>query len=67
MQVGVVKSVEKKQSVAGHFALKDKSETYWWTKKLNNGDYGEPADVHKDDCVQESEANADDGVEGERW
>jgi len=33
--VGVVKSVEKKKSVAGQFAVKYKSETYCWTKKLN--------------------------------
>jgi hypothetical protein len=40
---GVVTSVEKKKSVAGHFALKYKSETYRWTQKLNREDYG----VHK--------------------
>ena len=57
--------MERKKSVAGHFALKYKSETYCWTKKLNKEDYGEPSDVHKHDCVQESEANADDGVGGE--
>ncbi len=33
--VGVVKSVEKKKSVAGQFALKYESETYCWNKKLN--------------------------------
>ncbi len=33
--VGVVKSVEKKKSVAGQFAVKYKSETYCWTQKLN--------------------------------
>jgi uncharacterized membrane protein len=38
--VGVVKSVEKKKSVAGQFAVKYKSETYCWTKKLNREDYG---------------------------
>ena len=37
--VGVVKSVEKKKSVAGQFAVKDQSETYCWTKKLNKEDY----------------------------
>ena len=31
---GVVKSVEKKKSVAGQFAVKYKSETYCWTQKL---------------------------------
>ena len=41
--VGVVKSVEKKKSVAGQFAVKYKSETYGWTKKLNREGYG----VHK--------------------
>jgi hypothetical protein len=38
--VGVVKSVEKKKSVAGQFAVKYKSETYGWTQKLNKEDYG---------------------------
>ena len=38
--VGVVKSVEKKKSVAGQFAVKYKSETYCWTQKLNREDYG---------------------------
>jgi hypothetical protein len=37
---GLVKSVEKKQSVAGQFAVTYKSETYCWTHKLNNDDYG---------------------------
>jgi hypothetical protein len=36
----VVKSVEKKRSVASHFAVKYKSETYRWTQKLNREDYG---------------------------
>jgi len=38
----VLKSVEKKKSVAGQFAVKYKykSETYCWTKKLNKEDYG---------------------------
>jgi hypothetical protein len=38
--VGVVKSVKKKKSVAGQFAVKYKSETYSWTQKLNKEDYG---------------------------
>ena len=38
--VGVVKSVEKKKSVAGQFAVKYRSETYCWTQKLNREDYG---------------------------
>jgi hypothetical protein len=38
--VGVVKSVEKKKSVADEFAVKYKSETYCWTKKLDKEDYG---------------------------
>ena len=40
--VGVVKSVEKKdsESVAGQFAVKYKSETYCWTKQLIKQDYG---------------------------
>ena len=38
--VGVVKSVEKKKSVAGQFAVKYKSETYCRTQKLNKEDYG---------------------------
>jgi hypothetical protein len=37
--VGVVKSVEKKKSVAGQFTVKYRSETYCWTKKLNREDY----------------------------
>ena len=37
---GVVKSVEKKESVAGQFAVKYKSETYCWTQKLIKEDYG---------------------------
>ena len=43
--VGVVKSVEKKKSVAGQSqaAVKYRSETYRWTQKLNREDYG----VHK--------------------
>ena len=36
---GVVKSVEKKKSVAGQFAVKYKSETYCWTQILRE-DYG---------------------------
>ena len=32
---------EKKKSVAGQFtAVKYRSETYWWTQKLNREDYG---------------------------
>jgi hypothetical protein len=38
--VGVVKSVEKKKSVAGQFAVKYTSERYCWTQKLNKEDYG---------------------------
>ena len=38
--VGVVKSVEKKKSVSGQFAVEYKSETYCWTQKLNKEDYG---------------------------
>jgi hypothetical protein len=38
--VGVVKSVEKKKSVAVKLAVKYKSETYCWTKKLIKEDYG---------------------------
>jgi hypothetical protein len=38
--VGVVKSVEKKKSVAGQFAVKYRSETYSCTQKLNREDYG---------------------------
>ncbi len=38
--VGVVKSVEKKKSVAGQFAVKYKSEAYCWTKKVNKEDCG---------------------------
>ncbi len=38
--LGVVKSVEKKKSVAGQFAVKYKSETYYWSQKLNKKDYG---------------------------
>ena len=33
--VGVLKSVEKKKSVADQFAVKYKSKTYCWTQKLN--------------------------------
>ena len=36
----MVKRVEKKKSVAGQFAVKYKSETYFWTQKLNKEDYG---------------------------
>jgi len=36
---GGVKSVEKQESVAGQFAVKYKSGTYCWTKKLNRDDY----------------------------
>ena len=35
----MVKSVRKKKSVAGQFAVKYQSETYCWTKKLNQEDY----------------------------
>ena len=35
----MVKSVEKKKSVADQFAVKYKSETYCWTKKLNKEGY----------------------------
>jgi hypothetical protein len=38
--VGVLKSVDKKKSVAGQFAVKYESETYCWTQKLNREDYG---------------------------
>jgi hypothetical protein len=41
--VGAVKSVEKKKSVAGQFAVKYKTETYCWTRQLIRQDYG----VHK--------------------
>ena len=37
---GGEKSVEKNKSVAGQFAVKYKSETYYWTQKLNRQDYG---------------------------
>ena len=37
--VGVVKRVERKKSVAGQFAVKYQSDTYCWTKKLNQEDY----------------------------
>ena len=37
---GVLKSVEKKKSVAGQFTVKYKSETYCWTQKPNKKDYG---------------------------
>ena len=37
---GVVKSVEKKKSVARQFAVKYNSETYCWTQKLNTEYYG---------------------------
>ena len=40
LTVGVVESVEKKKSVAGQVAVKYKSETYCWTRKLNKEDYG---------------------------
>jgi hypothetical protein len=36
----VVKRVEKKTSVAGQFTVKFKSETHFWTTKLNEEDYG---------------------------
>ena len=36
----VVKRVEKKTSVAGHFTVKFESETHFWTTKLNEEDYG---------------------------
>ena len=32
--MGVVKSVEKQKGVAGQFAV-SKSQTYYWTQKLN--------------------------------
>ena len=32
----MVKSVENKESVAGHFAVKYKSETLSWTNKISN-------------------------------
>ncbi len=35
--VGVVKSVEKKKSVSGQFAVQYRSETYSWTKKTKQG------------------------------
>ena len=35
-----MKSVEKKKSVAGQFAVKHKTETYCWTQKLNREDFG---------------------------
>jgi hypothetical protein len=38
--VEMVKSVEKKKSVAGQFAVKYKSETYDRTQKLSREDYG---------------------------
>ena len=38
--VGVLKSVDKKKSVAGQFAVKYESETYCWTQKLNREDDG---------------------------
>jgi hypothetical protein len=38
--VGVVKSVEKKKSVADQFAVKYKSETYWWTQNLKRTNTG---------------------------
>jgi len=31
---------EKAKSVAGHFAVKYKSETYCWTQTVNKEDYG---------------------------
>jgi hypothetical protein len=31
--VGMVKSVEKEESVADHFAVKYKTETFSWTQK----------------------------------
>jgi hypothetical protein len=39
MQEGCL-SCRKKKSVAGQFAVKYKSETHRWTKKLNRKDYG---------------------------
>ncbi len=36
----MVKSVEKKKSVADQCAVKYRSETYSWTQKLNREDYG---------------------------
>ena len=36
----MVKSVEKKESAAGQFAVKYMSETHRWTQKLNKEDYG---------------------------
>ncbi len=38
--VGEEKSVKKKKIVVDQFALKYKSETYYWTRKLNRDDYG---------------------------
>ena len=38
--VGVMKSVDKKESVADQFAVKYTSGTYCWTKKLKKEDYG---------------------------
>ena len=35
----MVKSVERKKSTAGQFAVKYRSETYRWTQKLNREDY----------------------------
>jgi hypothetical protein len=40
MRLPAVKSVEKKKSVAGHFAVKYESQTHCWTKKLNRQGYG---------------------------
>jgi len=38
--VGVVKSVEKKKSVAGQFAVKYTPGTHCWTKNSKKEDYG---------------------------
>ncbi len=38
--MGVVKSVEKKKSVSGQFAVKYKSEALCWTQKRKKEDYG---------------------------
>jgi len=37
---GMVKSVEKKKSIAGQFEVKYKDDTFCWTKKLSKEDYG---------------------------
>jgi hypothetical protein len=42
-QTKLYKRVEKKERVAGQFAVKYKTETTCWTKKLSRQDYG----IHK--------------------